>query len=260
MSIHFGPAGLGGIKDAEANIRKYAELGFKACEIAFTYGIYIKDEENANRIGKIAKECGIQLSIHAPYWINLNSEDSEKIAKSKERILECCKVGTELGASRVVFHPGFYGKNKESAYENIKNQILELQKEIKERGYTPKLAPETMGKINVFGSVNEIMQLVEETGCDLCVDFAHVLAREKNYNFKEVFERLKKFNGIHLHFSGIEYGTKGEKNHKLTTEKEWEMLLEALPRNKEIFIINESPFPVQDSLSGLTIYRRYFQN
>jgi deoxyribonuclease-4 len=73
MPIKFGPAGLGGIKDVVSNLEYLHKLGLKACEIAFTYSIYIKRKEDALKIRKKAKKLGIQLSIHAPYWINLKT-------------------------------------------------------------------------------------------------------------------------------------------------------------------------------------------
>jgi deoxyribonuclease-4 len=213
MAIKFGPSGLGGVKEAEANLQQYHELGLNACEIPFTYGIYIKNSKDALRIGKKAKELKIQLSIHAQYWINLNSEDKNKIEKSKQRIINCCKIGDIFGVKYIVFHPGFYGKKtKEETYENIKNAILEINEKIKENKWKVKLAPETMGKINVFGSVQEIKKLVKETKCSLCVDFAHLYARNKGEkDYKELYEPFKSFNNLHCHFSGIEYGDKGEK-------------------------------------------------
>lgn len=254
MPIKFGPAGIGGVKDAISNLEKYHDLGLKACEIAFTYSVYIKNKEDAIKIGKAAKKLDIKLSIHAPYWINLNSTEKIKIEQSKQRILKCLEVGTWLGVHRVVFHAGYYGKmDRKKAYQNIKKQMLDLQKTRKAKKYTPKLAPETMGKVNVFGSVDEILGLVKDTGCDLCIDFAHILAREKKYNFKEV---LKKFGGhktLHIHFSGIVYGEKGERHHKATPPEEWKKLLSNLPKNKEIIIINEAPTPVKDSILGLKI-------
>jgi len=257
MAIKFGPSGLGSVKDAISTLKKYKELGFQACEIAFTYSIYIKRKEDALKIGEAAKKLGIKLSIHAPYWINLNSDDKEKIKKSKERILRCCEVGTWLGVYSVVFHPGYYGKTKrEKTYHNIKKQILEILREIKKNKYTPKLAPEIMGRVNVFGSIEEIHKLVKETNCSFCIDFAHILARYKNYKFKEVLEKFKKYNELHLHFSGIEYGEKGEKRHKLTPKKDFEKLISNLPKNKDITIINESPSPVKDTILGLSIYQR----
>ncbi len=253
--IKFGPAGIGKVKEAISNLEMYHKLGLKACEIAFTYGIYIKEKEDAIKIGNKAKELGIKLSIHAPYWINLNSKEKKKIEESKKRILDCCKIGTLMGAHRVVFHPGFYGgMEKGEAYENIKKAILEMKEEIKKESYTPKLAPEVMGKVNVFGTIKEIAKLSEETGCSFCIDFAHVLARYKSYQVKETLSEFKNLGDLHIHFSGIEYGEKGEKNHKETSEKEWRKLLSELPKDKNITIINESPSTIQDSVLGLKIF------
>ncbi|MEK6898146.1 MAG: TIM barrel protein [Nanoarchaeota archaeon] len=255
MSVKFGPAGLGSVKEAISNLERYKNLGFTACEIAFTYGPYIKKKEDAEKIGDAAKKLGIQLSIHGPYWVNLNSEDDEKLKKSKERILECCKVGSWLGAIKVVIHPGFYGKrSKEEAYENIKKELLELEEERKKKEYTTKIAIETTGRVNVFGSVDETYNLVKETGCSFCIDFAHILAREKDYKFKEVFEKFKEFDEIHIQFSGINYGEKGEKNHIKTKEEELRKLISHLPKDKNITIINESPEPIEDTIAALRIY------
>jgi len=253
--IKFGPGGLGGVEEAIPNLEKYKTLGIEACEIEFTYGIYIKKKEEAFRIGEAAKRLGIKLSIHAPYWINLNSVEKEKVEKSKERILACLEVGTWLGAYRVVFHPGYYGKiGKKETYSNIKKAVLEIQEIRKEKNYTPKLAPETTGKINVFGSVEEIASLVRDTKCEFTIDFAHILAREKSYRFEETLKAFESSKKIHLHFSGIEYGEKGEKKHIPTDESAIKKLLKALPKNKEIIIINESPDPVGDSIKSIKIY------
>ena len=257
MAIKFGPAGLGPVKDAVENLQKYHELGLRACEIAFTYQVYIKKQEDAVKIKKAAEKFGVQLSIHAPYWINLNSAEKDKIEKSKQRILKCCKVGTLLGAKKIVFHPGYYGKkDKKETFQIIKKGILEIIDECKRKKYTPKLAPETTGKKNVFGSVDEIYKLVEETGCSFCLDFAHILARYKKINYKEIFKKFAKETDFHIHFSGIEYSEKGEKRHIITKEKNIKKLLEHLPKNKKIVIINESPQPILDSIKSLKILEK----
>ena len=231
-----------------------------ACEIAFTYGVYIKDKKDAIEIGKKAKEQDIKLSIHAPYWLNLNSKEKKKIEESKKRILDCCAIGNELGAYCVVFHPGYYSDmDKEQTYQNIKKEILELQEEIKKNKWKIKLAPETTGKINVFGSVDEIARLVKETNCSFCLDFAHILAREKKVDYKgilEKFEKSSKDKDLHIHFSGIEYGEKGERRHIVTKDRELKEMIENLKKyakEKEIVIINESPEPVKDSVKGLKL-------
>ncbi len=260
--IIFGPSGLGPSEQAIKNLEHFSALGLRACEVAFTYGVYLKKEESI-KIGQISKKLGIKLSIHAPYWINLNSKENAKIYASKLRILKSCEIAHYLHAENVVFHAGFYkgiGKTeqekkeiKEKTFQNIRLAIIDLQEQIKKNKWNVKLCPETMGKKNVFGSVQEIARLVNETGCSFCIDFAHILARYGKYDFALVEKNFpqKKW---HVHFSGIEYGEKGEKHHKLTEKKSWQALFKGIPSNKEIVIINESPNPVNDSIEGLQIF------
>lgn len=255
MSVIFGPAGLGPVKTAERVLEQYHKKGIKACEIAFTYSVYIKNEKDAIRIGEIAKKYGIELSIHAQYWLNLNAKEKEKREATKKRILECCEIGEKLGAKIVVFHPGYYGDDREKAYENIKSGVIEIMNEIKKRNWKIKIAPETMGKVNVFGSVDEISRLVKETGCSFCIDFAHILARERKVNYEKI-EKSFPEKEWHVHFSGIVYGEKGEKHHIKTEKESWKELLENLPKDKKIRIINESPEMIEDSLEGMKIYEK----
>lgn len=250
--IKFGPAGLGPVKTAEVYLESLAKKNLRACEIAFTYGAYIKNQADAEKIKKKAEELNISLSIHAPYWVNLNSSDETKIAATKQRILESCRVGEWLGAKVVVFHPGYYSKDKEQTYEKIKEGIIEIQTEIKKNSWKIKLAPETMGKINVFGSVEEISKLAKETGCAFCIDFAHILARDKEVNYDRIIKAFPQ-EEWHCHFSGIVYGEKGEKHHIPTPKENWHDLLKNLPKDKKITIVNESPTMLDDSIEGLKI-------
>jgi len=243
--IRIGPAGIGGKKEAISNLEYYKKNNITATEVAFTYGIYLK-ENNAIKIGNKAKQLDIKLSVHAPYWINLNSKEKIKIKASKERILKAAKTAEKLQATPVVFHPGYYGKfTKEQTYENIKNQIINLKKQTK-----IKLAPETMGKVNVFGNSQEILNLVKDTNCSFCLDFAHLFARNQGKTtYKEILKPFKKFKHIHAHFSGIEYSAKGERRHKPTPEKEIEKLMKVIKKSKINFtIINESPNDVNDAI------------
>jgi len=252
--IRFGPAGLGPVKDSIENLEEYHRLGLSACEIAFTYGVYMHDDKDAVEIGKAAERLGIKLSIHAPYFINLNSKEKKIIENSKKRILDCCRIGEKLGAYRVVFHAGYFGgMDKEKTYENIKNAVLDIMKELKKNEWKIRIAPETMGKINVFGSVDEIARLVEETGCSFCIDFAHILARDKKVDYVKIKNLFGKYNEWHCHFSGIEYGEKGERKHIKTSKENWKELLSNLPNGKKIIIINESPDMVNDSVNGLKL-------
>jgi deoxyribonuclease-4 len=258
--IRFGPSGLGGKNEALSHLEIFSKKGMKACEIAFVYGVYL-DKKSAEQIGEMAKELDVRLSIHAPYYINLNSDDKSKIAASKKRILDCCEIGhcfscgDKKRKTHIVFHAGFYGDNKEKAAEVIKENVSDLMKIIDEKEWNVILCPEIMGKRNVFGSIEEISKLVKETGCGFCIDFAHVLARYDRQQFELVKKEFGKFDFWHCHFSGIVYGDKGEKNHRHTEEKEWKDLLIFLKtfKDKEIIIVSEAPNPVGDAEDGLRI-------
>ncbi|MEK6891068.1 MAG: TIM barrel protein [Nanoarchaeota archaeon] len=260
MAVIFGPSGLGGIKEAVSNLESYSKLGIKACELAFTYGVYVKEEKDIKAIREAAEKYGIKLSIHAQYWVNLNSAEKEKVEATKKRIMDCLRVGEKLGCYAVVVHPGYYGKmDRNLSYDNIKERVLELMEEIKKNKWKIKLCLETMGKVNVFGTVDEIKRLVKETKCSFCVDFAHLKARSNGkMSYKEMVKEFSEFKDWHCHFSGIVYGDKGEKHHILTPKSELEELLKELKnvKNKcDITIINESPDPVKDSVLSLRVWK-----
>lgn len=261
--IKIGPSGIGGKKDIIDNLRKYHSLGVRVSEITFTYGIYI-DEDFAKEIGEELTKLDMEISIHAPYYINLNSKDKEKIIASKKRILDCCEIGHILSHGRkkktsIVFHSGFYSDmDKEKAFENIKNEILNLMEEVDKNKWNIILCPEIMGKRNVFGSIEEIHKLINETKCGCCIDFAHILARYDSNQFNLVKEKFGNMKNWHCHFSGINYGDKGEKNHKQTTNEEWEGLFKFLTKlNIDINIISEAPEPLDDAVNAIKILK-YF--
>jgi deoxyribonuclease-4 len=248
-TILIGPAGTGG-----AEIKNFLELrklGLDAVEIEFTYGVWMTREQ-AIKISEVNKTLNLRLSIHAPYFINLNSEDKAKIGASRQRILKCLEIGHYLGVKNVVFHAGFYLKDsKEKTFNNIKEQTLKIIEEAKQKGWGDvKLSPETTGKPSQFGDLDEILRLSKETDCSFCIDFSHLKARYNGkINYLEIIRKLKNEKEIHSHFSGIEYTEKGERRHVLTSEKEIKELFSHIKNLKaEITIINESPDPVGDAL------------
>ena len=251
MTVYFGPAGTGG--SDPNNLVEIKKVGLDAVEVAFTYSIWMTNADS-KKYKEINHKLNLKLSIHAPYYINLNSKDKKKIEASKKRILACCERGYYMGAEKVVFHPGYYGNmDKEETYQNIKAAIQDIQKEIKKNNWKVELAPETTGKINVFGSIDEIARLKKETGCSFCIDFAHILAREKKIDFDYLFKKLNS-KKIHAHISGIAYGEKGEKHHMLTpTSFLKQVLTEVKKRKLNMVLINESPDPVGDSIKAKQI-------
>jgi len=235
---------LGNLK----GVCKVAEMELDCMEIEFTYGVRM-DQQTAKDVGDIAKEKGVILSVHAPYYINLASDEKEKITESQKRILDSCERAAAMGARNVVFHAGFYQKKTaENTYHLIKKAILDMQTYISRKGWKVKLCPEITGKPSQFGSLEELLRLKKETGCGITVDFSHLYARQGGViDYAQLLKKLpKKF---HSHFSGIEYGQKGERKHLRTTKKFFEPLAQELVRRSlDVTLINESPKPYEDAV------------
>ncbi len=268
MKILLGPAGIPLSSKGEgtpAGVRKVRETGLDAMEVEFTHGIQIK-KEKAREVGEVAKETGVRLSVHAPYFVNLASAEPDKIGASKSRILRSCELASYMGAGPVVFHPGFYGRyTPQETYEFVKSGVLEITDKIRERGWKVQIAPETTGKASQFGSLDELGMLLKEIrdkNCTLCLDFAHIWARyQGNVDYGEIMNKVKKLKHLHSHFSQIEYTDKGERRHltfKDTMENPpVETVCKAiLASEQDITIISESPVLEKDSLK----MRQVFEN
>jgi len=246
--IRLGPAGSWGLGNLEG-IKQVKKLGLQAMEVEFTHGVNMKTAL-AKEVGKAAKKLDVSLSVHAPYFCNLASLEPQKRGATRKRILDSCERGHLLGARYIVFHAGFYqGRDRAEVYDIMLEQIGKLQEVIREKKYDVVLAPETTGKPTQFGDLNELLRLRKDTGCELCIDFAHMLAREGKRDYDEIFSKIKNFNHIHSHFSGIEYSEKGERRHLITEIGDIKELLSHVIKNKvDITIINESPDPFGDAL------------
>jgi len=258
MKIKLGPAGSPGNSTLEG-IKMVKDLGLQAMEVEFVKGIYM-DNSLAEKCGKLAKELRISLSVHAPYYINLASPSQKVREASFQRILISCERAERLGATCVVFHPGYYGFSRNQTYQMVKKGVVRIMETLKEREWNVKLSPETSGKLSQFGSFQEILSLSQETGCSFCLDFAHIYARNfGKIDYKGIFDEIEKIGvkELHSHFSNISYGLKGERKHlPMDSSPEFEPLAkEILERKIPITIISESPITWKDSLRMKEIFR-----
>lgn len=261
MKILIGPGGTG--SPAIEGLKEIAKFGLNCVEVEFTHSIYMKSNKIAKEVGDAAKELGIDLSVHCPYYINLLSVEKAKITASMKRILVSAERGHYLGAKYIVFHAGYYGKlTKDQAFEGIKKAMLEMQGVIKKNKWSVMLAPETTGKTTQFGDLDELYRMHKETGCAVCVDFAHMKAKYLGkIDYKEVFDTMAKFKFKPLtgHFSGIEWGNGGEKKHTPIVDADMRELLKWILKYKlDIRLINESPDILGDAVKANKILRQLY--
>ncbi|MDR6222415.1 deoxyribonuclease-4 [Methanococcoides alaskense] len=195
-------------------------------------GVRMKEETAAN-VRQAAEEENVALSVHAPYYINLNSAEEEKIEASIERIYQSARIGALCGASSIVFHPAYYlGQSSEKVMEKVNGLLEGLTSRLTDEGIDVVLRPETTGKATQFGSLEEtLMMATDIEGVMPCIDFSHLHARScGEYNtmeeFRSVLESVENALGrdgldnMHCHVSGIAYGEKGEKNHLVLQESD----------------------------------------
>jgi len=256
MKIFLGPAGSGGYSGSTLEgVQKIPELGLQTLEVQFSHGVGM-GIPLAKKVGEEARKLKMGLSCHAPFFINLASKEPEKIMASKKRILDSCERMHHMGGGPVVFHPAYFGgQDREQVFQMAKEVILDMMEAIKKNSWNASLAPETTGKHSALGSLEETIRLVKETGCSLCVDFAHLFARQYGkIDYAEIFSKLKllKLKSLHCHFSGINYTQKGERNHLvLNSHPSFKGLAKELLKTKWLkscTIISETPITWQDSL------------
>jgi len=222
-------------------IRRVAALGLDCMEIEFVQGVYLS-ESQAKAMAGIAKNNGITLSVHAPYYLNFNAHEQSKLHASQGILNKTARIAALCGAQNVVFHPGFYlGDSSEQASSSIKTSLGVVVEKLKADMINITLRPENAGKPTQYGGIDELLQL----SCSLeniapCIDFAHWHARAGENNsygeFCGLLDDLRKGLGdailsdMHIHVSGIEYGKSGEKKHLPITasDLQYEDLLRAL--------------------------------
>lgn len=279
--IKFGPSGnsesfyAAGYAHTEQSAAFVKEYGLDCFEYSFGRGVRIT-EGKAISIGEAFKEQGIEISVHAPYFVNYANPDDEMAAKSYGYVLDSANACKLMGGKRVVFHPAAQGKMKR---EEAVDLTVERIKVLRDYIYLNNLedmifCPETMGKLAQIGTVEEVVKFCEvDPVFTPCVDFGHINAREQGslksvadyksrleYMIEKLgFERMKNF---HVHFSKIMYSAKGEIKH-LTFEDslygpEFEPLALALKDLRlEPYIVSESAgTQIEDAKAMKDIYNK----
>ena len=261
----FGTAGVPRSAETDTTIdgiKRIARLGLGCMEIEFVRRVTM-GEAGARLVAEVAAEEGIKLSAHAPYYINFNAHEPEKITASQERLYRTAKIASLCGAQNAIFHTAFYlGDEPEKAYGVIKKSLEELLGRLEREKIRITLRPEVMGKPSQFGTVEEVIKLCNELkGLAPCMDFAHWHARSGADNsYEEFVSVLKQFEkglgraaleDMHIHLSGINYGPKGERNHLNLEESDLQYIefLRAI-RDYEVGgrVICESPNLKEDAM------------
>lgn len=268
LSFRFGTVGSpisapkkpGGSVGAIFRIR---ELGMEALELGWVNSVRVT-EKTCSEIRKTSEEHDVSISVHAPYFINLNA-DAEEWPKSRKRLMDAAHFGALAGGTDIVFHPGSYFKlTPAEVLPKAISRLEECVDDLRSNGNRATLRPETMGKAAMLGSLEDTLEMSKAIkGVEPCLDFAHLHARagDGSMNTYDEWARVLEQYGaalgdaslhrLHIHLSGIEYGEKGERNHLPLEEADLD--LAALYKALKEFgcrgrILCESPVMEDDAL------------
>jgi deoxyribonuclease-4 len=235
LSFRFGTVGspaatppnprgtVGGIKYATS-------IGLDALELAWVQGVRVS-ETTCAAIKQTAAEAGMALSVHAPYYINLNG-DEEKWPRLRKYLMDAAHFGNLAGATDIIFHPGtYFGHSPEEVLRVIIPRLQGCVNELLRDGNLVTLRPEISGKAAMLGSLSDVLEMAKAIpGIFPCIDFAHLHARLGDGTMNSYDEWItmlalykqslgkNALKNMHIHLSGINYGPKGEMNHLVMEE------------------------------------------
>ena len=280
LSTAFGPAGnsdsfaAAGHKSSNEAPKFLYEMGLDAYEYQCGKGVKT-GRESAELFGKKAREFGIKLSVHAPYYISMSSVEEEKRLNSINYIMQTARLADFMGADRIIIHSGSCTKmTREEALTLAKETIIRARQAAVSEGLSHIIfCPETMGKINQLGNLTEVMELCK---CDdsfiPCIDFGHLNARtggsiKAKSDYQAILDTIENELGIdrlrifHSHFSKIEYTINGGEVKHLTFSDEifgpdFEPLMELVAKKNlsPTFICESSGTQAEDALAMKNYY------
>lgn len=279
MSAVFGPAGNADSFPYKSSVdapKWIAAQGLDVYEYQCGKGVNVR-EETAQKLGAAAREAGIALSLHAPYFINLANPNPESLQKTIGYIVSACEAAEWMGARRVVIHSGALMKRtRREAMEIAIPSLKAVIAACDEAGYGHiALCPETMGKINQLGDLDEVLELCTLDGRLVpCIDFGHLYARSLGADdgpeaFSRMLDRVEEILGpdrasrFHSHFSHIEFTPNGgEKRHRTFDDDggygpDWAPLAAEVARRgwAPTFICESAGTQAEDALAMKGIYR-----
>ncbi len=282
MGAKFGPAG-----NSESFSAKYKstveapeflkKMGLDHYEYQCGRGVRVSDKL-ADNLRKRAQEHKISLSLHAPYFISLSSVDEEKRINSIDYILQSCEAALKIGADRIVIHSGSCSKmSREEAMCYAEETLKNARQEAVARGYEAvHFCPETMGKVNQLGNLEEVLRLcqIDDTFIP-CIDFGHLNARtlggiKGREDYLDILNKIENELGtdrlkiFHSHFSKIMYTDPGGEKKHLTFEDsvygpEFEPLMELVAQKNlsPIFICESAGTQAEDALTMKKSYMSF---
>ena len=273
MTLRFGTSGIPRTSerpDTVHGIGRARALGLDCMEMAWVNGVRMKPE-SADRIAEAAREHALELTAHAPYYVNLCGDDAVR-ERSMARLEHTGELAARCGAQSFCFHAGFYGQlSPAEAQRRVLDGLREVTSRLKQRGIEVDVRPELTGRVSQLGSLEDLVDWSESVpGIRPCIDFSHHYARlqgvPNDYDaFRSMLKTVRRRLGaaalkrLHIHIAGIEFGPRGERRHLPLMRSKFryrELLRALLDERVSGWVVCESPDMEDDALRLQRAYRR----
>ncbi len=270
--FHIGTAGYpAGSKRPLDALRVIRSSGLNALEVQFVRQARM-GEDKARELGERARELGILLSAHAPYYINLNSKKPDVVESSVERIVKTVRIAHWLGARVVVVHAAMYHDDPpEKVTEAVIKHVDRCLSAMSDERLSPLIGLEVMGKKAAWGRIPEIGEVVSALDRVVpVVDFAHIHAVGEGAlrsieDVRKALRQVREYHRgrLHCHYSSVEYGERGERKHLPLNEEEpsFKLIAKALLEwEGDVTLISETPSSLTDAVAMKRILGQITEN
>jgi deoxyribonuclease-4 len=223
--IRVGPARLPSRDSPEEAVESILERGYRACEIDFESGFWM-DYPFAERLGELAREHDVALSVHAPLFGFMGHVEpsGRKFSSAVGALDRSAGIAAASGAELVVFHPGFLlERSREDALDAVVDQLGTLRERLEEKDRAVPFGVEVMGRVRDLGSLDDVIEISQRTGWVRPVlDFAHMHATSDGAflgvePFAAALEAADATLALgapfHIHFSDIAFANRNETKH-----------------------------------------------
>jgi deoxyribonuclease-4 len=223
--IRIGPARMPSRDSPEQAIEQVVERGYDACEIDFESGFWM-DYPFAERLGELAREHDVALSVHAPLFGFMGHVEpsGRKFTSAVGALDRSAGIAAASGAELVVFHPGFLlGRTRVDAIDAVVDQLGTLRKRLEDKDRAVPFGIEVMGRVRDLGSVDDVVEISRRLDWVRPVlDFAHMHATSDGAfvevePFRSALELadsvIEPGAPFHIHFSDIAFANRNETKH-----------------------------------------------
>ncbi|MDP6870586.1 MAG: TIM barrel protein [Candidatus Poseidoniaceae archaeon] len=282
MPVKLGPAGVPLSCKGRTIVEGMDDiisLGLETMEVQTVRLVAPQHFEQYWQAGVLANKTGFEMNIHGPYYSELLGDRLQR-NRSLAKVEAALQAAKTINARHVTLHAGHYGETGRgdeangqvaTVFKGIVQRVSDIWNDDEEEypvfpwlkdGTPPKIGVETSGRQELWGSLEEVLDVVNHVeGTIPVLNLAHIHARghgrlRTSEDYGELFDQVRETIGtkqFYCHFSGVEHSM-GNAMHYTQIKKSdlnFEPLAEFLIEDGgwlDVTLISDSPLLEHDAM------------